>query len=324
MSSKVLEIVSLVECFFEKVLHELSSPPSLLLAISGGVDSCVLLDILTMSGFSERFRVSGVVHVDHGIRAESAEDAEFVARLASQKGLPLFQKKCVPPQTGIESWGRSVRYEFFTEVLEQTTANFVVTAHHLDDEIETFLFRLITGRSTANENGLIREIDLDRKLLRPFISVSKELLTAHAKERNIPYVYDISNQDTSFSRNFIRHKVIPVLEEINPAVKRCLEEFISRSGAEESYLESQAGEYLLTDKLQFDRVPEVLHCRVLRMIAEKQIGVSASWISSRRYQALADMIKVRPGERKQLDMGHKVTVVIDKDIPGILSVRFQK
>ncbi len=318
------EIFSCVErCLLRlREVRPSASPPSLLLAVSGGLDSSVLLDIFTNPNHSLPVTVSGVVHVNHNLRAESASDEEFVRKISEAKKLPFFCKIGNPPDTGIESWGRYVRYEFFNEVRLQTGADFVVTAHHLDDEIETFLFRLITGRAVANEHGLIREIDPDRKVLRPFLSVSKHELTAYAQANGVSFVEDSTNSDTLYTRNFIRHKVLSLFEEVNPSARKSLDDFIKKSCAEELYLEESAFTYSKKGDVSFNLIPEILRTRVLRIIAGEDIGVTASCISNRRYLALSEMLLSKPSEVKHIDMGQKITAVVDKRMGKVIPLRF--
>jgi tRNA(Ile)-lysidine synthetase-like protein len=324
MDSAVSEIFSSVRaCLSGLKEHEGTSlHPELLLAVSGGVDSMVLFDVLCSEELSGEVIVSGVLHVDHGIRTASTDDAEAVRLLCEARGVPYFMKRLAPPETGVESWGRHERYEFFKQIRLQTGADFVVTAHHQDDEIETFLFRLITGRSVANDEGLIREIDLERRLLRPFLSISKDQLYVYAELKGISFTEDVTNSDTSYSRNFIRHRVLPLLEELNPAVRRSLDEFMGKLSSEEQYLE-EAARSLFTDKaLILEDIPEVLRSRVLRIIAAGDIGSVSNCISSRRYQTLSDMLLRKPSEIKKIDMGLGVTAVIEPRSKKRIPVKF--
>jgi tRNA(Ile)-lysidine synthetase-like protein len=297
--------------------------PVLLVAVSGGVDSMVLLDVLCCED-SLGVTLGGVIHVDHSLREESESDAEFVKKTAIEKGLPFYLKKIVPDSmSGVELWGREERYDFFSEILKSSGSDCVVTAHHLDDEIETFLFRLITGRSLGHEEGLIRAYDPCRKVLRPFLRVTKEDILQYAKSKGVSFVEDRSNLDISYSRNFIRHKVLPLLEEMNPSVRRSLDVCIETFEHKEAFLHEQAKMYASCDPILLEEVPQVLRGRVLRILAEKDVGFVASTISDRRYEALLDMLLSQPSGKKKIDMGQKTTAVIDKNLKRTLPLRFE-
>jgi tRNA(Ile)-lysidine synthetase-like protein len=299
------------------------SRPSLLVAVSGGVDSMVLLDILCDEN-SLGVNLVGVIHVDHSLREESESDAEVVKKTAKEKGLPFYFKKIVPDtMSGLELWGREERYNFFSEIVQATGSDCVVTGHHLDDEIETFLFRLITGRSLAHEEGLIRAYDASRKVLRPFLRVTKKDIIGYAKSKELPFVEDRSNLDITYSRNFIRHKVLPLLEEMNPSVRRSLDACIEIFEQNEVFLNEQASLYASRDPLLLEEVPDALRCRVLRILAEKDVGFAAFTISDRRYEALLGMLLSQPSEKKRIDMGQKTTAVIDKNLRSTLHLRFE-
>lgn len=299
-----------------------SSRPKLLLAVSGGVDSVVLLSIFNAPELKKVLEISGVIHIDHGIREESGSDVTFVRKLSEENNFAFFTKSLQPPESGVELWGRNERYAFFEETRIRTQSDFILTAHHQDDEIETFLFRLITGRSVTHASGLIREIDHERKVLRPLLSVTKKEILLYAEAKGLKFVIDSTNEDVSYSRNFIRHRVLPVLEEVNPSIRRSLDEFMRNSSKEEQYLESQAEEFASRDKIDLEQVPEVLRVRVLRILARKDINSLADCISPRRYQALIDMLLEKPTEKKSIDMGHKITTLIDRGLNRPLPLSF--
>jgi len=314
-----------------------------LLAVSGGIDSSVLFDLSTRLEHPGVI-VNGVMHVDHGIRDESAKDGEFVEELASSRNIPFYIKRFSPPSKGREQWGREVRYSFFEEVRQSTSSDFILTAHHLDDLIETFLFRLITGRSTVHPQGLIRIIDSKRNIIRPLMKCNKLALRQYAKAYALSYIEDSTNEELQYSRNQIRHSIIPQMEKLNPVLGESIMEYLSTREAEDLYIDSLASSYadrFLSGDLNFTdirTIPLFLGARMIRKCAEalskKSEKIDGTYedcdllarVSDRRFKALFEYIISGPQEYKHIDMGHNIRASIDPYCKGsgFLSFTFEK
>jgi len=193
-----------------------------LVAVSGGVDSLVLLDVLVQLAEKEGTTLR-VVHVDHGVRPDSGEDAAHVERVAAHYGLGCALREVrVPETTGKspEERLREARYGAFHEELENSGAARLATGHTADDRVETLLLRLITG---AGPRGLGSIPPLRLPFVRPLIRVWRREVEAYARFLPFPPRLDPTNLDTSIPRNRIRHRLLPLLEEeYNPSVKRVL------------------------------------------------------------------------------------------------------
>jgi len=150
-----------------------------------------------------------IAHVDHGLRPSSRADADFVSTTAERYGLKFFLKTARPfTGTGnVEAWGRNLRYSFFSELLKRECIDFVLTAHNADDVAETFLMRLLSNKEPRS----IEERDLRRRCLRPFLSVPRSVIEAYLKDNELLHVEDPTNDDLTFLRNRVRHKLIPML-----------------------------------------------------------------------------------------------------------------
>ncbi len=183
-------------------------------ALSGGADSVCLFYLLLETIGKDRIVA---VNVEHGIRGESSKrDSEFVASLCDREGVKLIAKSVDIPalcrQSGRseETEARLYRRALFNEILREGEVDYIATAHHLDDKVESVLMHLFRGTGI---NGLIGQTELDGRFLHPLIKTPKSEILEYLQKRNIPYCKDETNDDTAYTRNFIRHEVIPKIEE---------------------------------------------------------------------------------------------------------------
>ena len=183
-------------------------PQSLLVGVSGGVDSVALLHALVAVG-----RKPGVLHFDHGWRTESKADAEWVRKLAQKYGLKFIGAKMRLTARGPrEADARAARYAFFAKVVRRLKIPHLVLAHHADDQVETFLLQLLRGAgasgrgmdSTSERDGLI--------LQRPWLGIWKKEIIAYARKHKLAWREDSTNADTHHRRNLLRRKVLPYLQ----------------------------------------------------------------------------------------------------------------
>jgi tRNA(Ile)-lysidine synthase len=196
-----------------------------LVAVSGGGDSLVLLDVLVQLAEKEDISLL-VVHVDHGLRPESGDEASFVEKVARYYGLQCQTVKVEVPgsRTGTgmspEEAARKARYRAFEEELEKSGASHLATGHTADDCVETLLLRLISG---AGPLGLGSIPPVRPPFIRPLIRIWKKEVNEYISFLPFTPLQDPSNLDLSIPRNHIRHKLIPMLEEeYNPSIKRVL------------------------------------------------------------------------------------------------------
>ena len=197
-----------------------------LVAVSGGVDSVVLLDILCRLAAEYTLKLT-IAHLDHGLRGEEArEDARFVAHLARKEKLSLIEKKLdvakfsKEKRIGIEEGARLLRRDFLSAAADEAGAAKIALGHTQNDRGETMLFNLIRG---AGPTGLVGIRPVNRSLIRPLIEVSREEILSYARSRDLPWREDLTNQDLSFSRNRIRHRILPLLREMNPRILAALQ-----------------------------------------------------------------------------------------------------
>jgi tRNA(Ile)-lysidine synthase len=181
--------------------------------VSGGRDSMALTYALRAQRPDLKIVAA---HVNHGLRPSSKSDADFVKGMMIRWEIPLETLAPKPPQDGnIEEWGRNKRYEFFTKLLKKHHATFIITAHHQNDDFESMLLHFVRGTRVKGLSGmqLLRE-----NILRPLLYTSRAEIDAYISVHEIPYRDDPTNEDPMYSRNFLRNKVVPVLNHMYPGL----------------------------------------------------------------------------------------------------------
>lgn len=197
-----------------------------LLAISGGADSMVLLDLFKDSKL--KFEVA---HINYQLRGEDSDkDQELVEKICEQNNIHfhLYQVSEMDnkPKNSIQDWARIIRYNFFRKIQQERSLNFIVTAHHLNDQLETFIIHLSKASGIKGLTGIPAN---ENNILRPLLSFSKEEIYDFVKENNIEFREDLSNQKNDYLRNKIRNEIVPKLLEVN-------ENFLDNFGKSISYL----------------------------------------------------------------------------------------
>jgi tRNA(Ile)-lysidine synthase len=201
----------------------LTSPSHLLLALSGGVDSIVLLHRLAKLSAELQFTLSAM-HIHHGLSPHADDWLNLCERVCKEIGVPFYAEKVhVDSRSGlgIEATAREARYEALEQQRQKLAAHAIVTAHHLQDQSETLLLQLVRGAGVKGLSAM-SEWDADRHLLRPLLQVKKADILELAHELQCQWVEDESNTDTSYDRNFMRQTAMPVLRERYPQLDSAL------------------------------------------------------------------------------------------------------
>lgn len=259
---------------------------TVIVAVSGGVDSVVLLDLLQRLA-PDYGVILHVVHLDHGLRGSSADDARFVERLAAERGLPLHRSKLGPGSLaehrdhGAEGAARKARYAYLQSVAETIGATRISLGHTANDQAETILYRLARGTGIR---GLCGIPPVRGAFVRPLIDATRNEVEAYARERGLLWRDDPSNADPSFARNRIRHRVVPELEAINPkalaAILRGAEHAVEAEAAIrylvsslwDGMRESEGEERLALRRHAVTSCPRAVQKLVLREAAERVRG----------------------------------------------------
>jgi tRNA(Ile)-lysidine synthase len=205
----------------------LKSDSRVLLAVSGGIDSMVMAHLFGSSGIK-----SGIAHCNFSLRGnESDLDEDLVRKYADVNNLPYysvrFNTKAFAAEKGlsIQMAARELRYKWFEEIRSLNGYDYIAIAHNLNDNIETLLLNLTRGTGITGLTG-IRPVS--NRIIRPLLFATRQDIEKYCKKQNISFREDSSNAETKYTRNRIRHLVIPVLKEINPAVEYTIGETIER------------------------------------------------------------------------------------------------
>ena len=191
------------------------------IALSGGVDSIVLFHLL-VTEYKDSYKELVVFHINHGLREESYEEAEFVERFVKDFDVKFYKEELNmsdlerDSHTSEEMLARELRYQAFNKMAKLEGVTKLLTAHHKNDQVENILMRLLTGRSIDHSLAICEEIEMaGLNIYRPLLNSLKAELEEYAKEKNLHYYVDATNFDTDYTRNNIRHNIVPLLNDIN-------------------------------------------------------------------------------------------------------------
>ena len=263
---------------FKKILMTLGEDiPSkrFLLAVSGGADSAVLSHLFRVSGFEFQ-----IAHVNYHFRGEDSNLDQKVVEDFCKKNIIKFHLKDVSEKEksqmkSLQNWAREVRYDFFFKLLEKENLDFIVTAHHLNDELETFIINLSRGSGIKGLSGIPKN---ENRILRPFLTFSKSEIYAFAEENNIDFREDKSNQKDDYLRNKIRNQIVPKMVEVFPnflehfgesivylaTVNQFFQEEIQKT-FDEIFIDANESDFTLNKEILFQK-PKIIIIEIIRKL----------------------------------------------------------
>ncbi len=310
----------MIERFNDKLIEP---KDSIVMGISGGADSvCLLMNLNELK--KERDLTLTAVYVDHGIRGEaSVADGRFVEQLCKKLDIPfLCEKVDVPAEAqdrgvSMEEAARDLRYEVLLSVAHDRGCNKLAIAHNADDNAETIIFQVVRGTGIAGLKGMDSELVRSGIIMiRPLLSVTRSAIEAYLTGMGQDHITDATNLSDDYSRNRIRHRVIPELLNINPkaiehindsaAALRELE--LAEDSAERLYDEASGGRELSVEILR-DHSPS-LRRSVIRLWI-RDIG-KARDVGRVHYEAIDDLIMSPTGKYVDLPGGQQIEKVYDR------------
>lgn len=278
---------------------------TLIVALSGGPDSVYLLHELKKLEKKLGLKLIAA-HLNHGTRDSSDSDEKFCKQLCKKLDVTFESKKVkLKGVKNFEDTARTARYTFFDEVRKKYKADFIATAHHLNDSIETVLLNLTRGCSLQGLTGikdrddhLTRPSDTANHIIRPLASMKKEEILAYLKKHRIKFVIDPTNLENTFARNKVRNLVLPVLKKINPGMEKNFAKNIEHFRKVQSFLEKLAKDWLEKNGIRFKipafkKLDEVLQSEILTYIYKENTGGTAGLTSKQIENALAIILKNR-------------------------------
>lgn len=225
MHNRLIEYIST-----EKLIQK---GEKVLLAVSGGIDSVVMCHLFSKTNFD-----FGIAHCNFGLRGkESDGDALFVEKLAKNFKVPFHLNNCnannyaQEKSISIQMAARDLRFAWFEELSQKENYAVYATAHHLDDAIETYFINQLRGTGIAGLHGLLPK---NGKLIHPLLFTSRKEVVDYVKQNKLSFREDSSNKSIKYLRNSLRHRVLPVLEDIQPAYRDILQQNMHRFAAAES------------------------------------------------------------------------------------------
>jgi len=220
---------------FNKYINSLISDDNMiLLAVSGGIDSMVMLDLFQKSDYK-----FAVANINFKLRGKEANDeALFVKEYCNERAIKLYQKEfdtknyATKNKISIQMAARTLRYEWFDALADDKQFDLIATAHHLDDQSETFFINIIRGTGISGLHGIAKS---KGNIIRPLLFTARAEITEYAAKHNIPYREDSSNASDKYQRNFIRHHILPEFHKLRSDFSLNLDKTISHLAELENY-----------------------------------------------------------------------------------------
>ncbi len=280
----------------KKFINKNIKDTTIVVAVSGGPDSMVLLNLLLNTNKNLKIIVA---HVNHKHRLASEEEAQMVKKYAEDHNA-IFEYMEITEYTddNFHNYAREKRYEFFQQCINKYQASYLLTAHHGDDLIETILMRLTRGSSLKGYTGFNDIIQKENyKILRPLITYTKQEIKQYAEDNNIPYRIDESNNEDVYTRNRYRHHVLPFLKQENKNVHQKFYKFSKLLLLCNDYIEKETKQKLqviyknnVLNIEKFKSQEKIIQLKIIEEILNKEYNTDLMLISDIHTNNILDLI----------------------------------
>ena len=293
----------------------------ILIAFSGGPDSVFLYNLLLFLKGYYSIEIS-LIYVNHNLRKDVKNDLNFVEEFSKENNVPLYiesvdvRKYAAENKKSIELAARELRYEAIEKVLQNLNYDKIATGHNLDDNIETFIFRLLRGTSLKGLKGIPSE---RKNIIRPILQFEKKEILNYLQENKKSYIIDYTNSENDYTRNYIRNEIFPMFVNINPNFRNKVNELIheinNRENNEDSILKERFVQYLEKydvelSRKKIDQIYETLYDKKGNLNAEgsKEFSLGNGKTLRKKYNKL----EVIEEKEKEVD---EERVEVKKNVP---------
>ena len=282
----------------------------ILIAFSGGPDSVFLYNLLNFLK-EEYFLEISLTYINHNLREDVKNDLKFVKNFSEENDVPLYvesvdvRKYATENKKSIELSARELRYEAIEKVLQNINYDKIATGHNLDDNIETFIFRLLRGTSLKGLKGILEKRE---NIIRPILQFEKKEILNCLQENKKNYIIDYTNNENDYTRNYIRNEIFPLFVNINPNFRNKINELINeindRKNSKDNILKEKFVQYLEIydvelSRKKIDRIYETLYNKKGELNTEgsKEFYLGNGKILRKKY----DKLEVIVEKKKEVD-----------------------
>mgnify|MGYP004529941049 FL=1 len=299
---------------------KLKDGDTIVLGNSGGPDSMCLLTILLR--LREKYHLNIVsAHVNHNVRSESAAEKEFLMNYCKDNNVG-FEAMTIERygDDNFHNQARKIRYNFFNDVVRKYDANYLMTAHHGDDLVETILMRMVRGSTLKGYSGFEKILDNGTfKTVRPLVFITKDEALKFDEENNIPYVIDKSNFKGKYTRNRYRMNILPFLKEEDPRVHEKFLKFSETLNEYDSFINNEIkrtiGRVYKNNKIDVSKYRELdplIQKKIIYVILEEIYKEDLMVINDRHVKLIMDLLNSKRANSK-ICLPHNVQVIKSYD-----------
>ncbi|GGI43288.1 tRNA lysidine(34) synthetase TilS [Mammaliicoccus stepanovicii] len=257
------------------------------LAVSTGIDSMALLHMLNTT-YRNTYRKLICLHVNHGLREASNEEAAFIKKYCEEHNIELYIKnldlsEIVKQNKSIQEASRKYRYAWFDEMMTETSGDVLLTAHHIDDQKETIAYRLFSGRIGRASLGIeVEQTRQSYRIVRPLLHISKSEIAQYQQISGFEYYEDVTNKDTKYTRNYIRNEVLPTIQKREELSTNHLLDLNDWVDDARKLIKEQASQFIKNEVLLeneanikrdvFNNLNQLVKVQVLDELVDKYVG----------------------------------------------------